>query len=243
MHHPVKAASPSFGHSICQTARTGMRFHCPASRLPVSGCGELRRIIHRIERLKPPGYLIQCFPLLVALLGEPLEEPCAWRMLRDHRQALPNPIAAMRDERHQRLPRQFVTGKKGPDHRRRRHSPDGKSEENHLIRADFRIPLLERRFVARVPLSLGLADRRFIVFRICFSGLDLERSAPRARLIWRAMTRVFPFGKIGDQTANSRSLLCAEAWAERPLQPPSTAGGARSSARRGETCPSSNIVS
>ena len=73
---------------------------------------------------EPTGHLRQRSSSWSACMAEAFEKPCPRRMLGNDREALPNTVAAMRDERHEGLPRQIMAGEEGSDHRRRGHSPD-----------------------------------------------------------------------------------------------------------------------
>src|SRR6187455_1243636 len=90
------------------------------------------------QPFKPPGYIFQRATLLVGFDHKSLNSLCFRRMFGKHRKALSDPIAAMRDERHKGLAREIMTGKEGSDHRRRGHSPDRKSQEDHVVRGKVR---------------------------------------------------------------------------------------------------------
>ena len=83
--------------------------------------------------------------LLRRLHRETVQEPRSGCVRPKHREAAAKAISAMCDDGHQRLGRQVVGRKEGPNHRRRGFPPDRQTEIDRLVGGDSRYSRLQRR--------------------------------------------------------------------------------------------------
>src|SRR5580765_4734922 len=143
------------------------------SRLPLPS---LRFFIGLLRALfEPTGYPLHGLSFLIRLHRKSGTKPRLRRMAGEDGGAVAQAVAAVRDERNQRLPGQIVRGQKSPNDRRRGLAPDGEAQEHGVVVRHVGDHCFQRRLMAAVALASGLVDRFQIVFRIGFGRSDLEQ--------------------------------------------------------------------
>jgi hypothetical protein len=80
----------------------------------------------------------------------------------------------MRDEGDERLAGEIVARKERADDRRGCRAPDGKAEKDSVVGCHVADIVLQRRFIARLPLALRLTYSLLVVFRIGRCRDDFE---------------------------------------------------------------------
>ena len=92
-----------------------------------------------------------------------------------NRQAVSQSVAAMSDQRYDRLAGEVVAGKERADYGWNGHTPDWKAEEYGVVAGDIGDRPFKRRFIATAALLLRLLHRLEIVFRVRLFRYDLEQ--------------------------------------------------------------------